>query len=115
MSNPALESSSTELRTAVTVMNSGAEPVLCPFFGKCDGLLVLDTASSSTEFCPNEHRTPESLCDLIVEAKPDRLVCGYIGEDEKKRLRAAGIDVRLGSCDCSIDELSACFLDLPEA
>tara|TARA_R110000787_G_scaffold20785_56_gene61854 strand:- start:951 stop:1298 length:348 start_codon:yes stop_codon:yes gene_type:complete len=115
MKNLGVESPSTELRTAVTVMNSGGKPELCPFFGKCDGLLVLDAKDDSFEFRPNEGRTPESLCNLIVAAKPNRLICGYVGDPEKKKLRASGIDVRLGSCSCSVDELSAGFSDLPEA
>jgi len=36
-------------------------------------------------------------------------------EVEKTRLRESGIDVRLGSCSCSIDELFVRFHDLPRA
>lgn len=102
-------------RTAVTVMDSGSGPALCPFFGKCDGILLLDTDTGTKEFLRNPPRTPESLCDLILAAKPGRLVCGFVAEPEKRRLRAAGIDVRLGSCTCSPDHLAAGFCDLAEA
>lgn len=115
MNNPIPRVPVTAIRTAVTVMNSTTDPTLCPFFGKCDGIVIIDAASGSKVFHPNVCRTPQSLCDLIEAAEPDRVVCGYIGETEKRRLRAAGIDIRLGSCTCSIDELSACFQDLPEA
>src|SRR3546814_16422585 len=80
----------TAIRTAVTVMNSATDPTLCPFFGKCDGIVIIDAASGSKVFHPNVCRTPQSLCDLIAAAEPDRVVCGYIGETEKRRLRAAG-------------------------
>lgn len=102
-------------RIAVTVMDSGSGPALCPFFGKCDGILLLDADTATKEFLRNPPRTPESLCDLILAAKPDRLVCGFIAEPEKRRLQAAGIDVRLGACTCSTDQLAAGFRDLPQA
>lgn len=96
-------------------MKSGVESTLCAFFGKCDGLLIVDGAGAIREFYPNEHRTPAALCELIVLTKPDRLVCGYVGEPERQTLRDAGIDVRLGSCTASIEELSAGFHELPKA
>lgn len=101
-------------RLAVTVMRSGAGYALCPFFGKCDGLLILDEGGLC-EFRPNEHRTPERLCTLIIEAAPERLICGYVGAPERARLRAAGIDIRLGSCPCPVDALVAGYCDLPKA
>lgn len=105
----------TPLRTAITVMNSGVEPMLCPFFGKCDGILIFDSESGSRQFRPSTARSPECVCELIVEARPHRLICGYIGEAEKRKLRALGIDVRLGACNCPLDELAATFCNLPEA
>jgi hypothetical protein len=93
-------------------MHSGVEPVLCPFFGKCEGILILDAESGSKEFRRNEgRRTPECVCDLILAAKPHRLVCGYIGGAERRRLEAAGIDVRLDSCACPIDKLWDLYRD----
>ncbi len=100
---------------AVTVMDPGSGPVPCAFFGKCDGIIVLDTATGAREFHRNPPRTPQSLCDLILATGVDGLVCGFIGEPEIRRLRAAGIDVRLGSGRYSVDELVACFGNLPEA
>lgn len=100
-------------RIAVTVMGSGPGATPCPFFGRCDGIAVLD--AGAREFRPNPLRTPESLCDLILAAGVDGLVCGFITEPEIRRLRAAGVDVRLGSGRYSIEELAARFCDLPEA
>jgi hypothetical protein len=42
-------------------------------------------------------------------------LCGFIATGEKKVLRAAGIDIRVGSCACAVDELVASFSTLPEA
>lgn len=102
-------------RTAVAVMDPGSGPVPCAFFGKCDGIVVIDTATGARRFHPNPPRTSQSLCNLILAIGAGRLVCGFIGEPEIRRLRAAGIDVRLGSGGCSVDELATCFCDLPEA
>lgn len=102
-------------RTAIIVVDPGSGPALCPFFGKCDGVILINGADGSSEFRRNEHKTADAICDLLLRLRPERVVCGYIGAAETQRLRAAGIDVRLGSCTCPIDELAACCCDLPKA
>ncbi len=101
--------------TAMLVINARSGPVLCPFFAKCDGVLLIDEADKSTEFHHHSRSDANSLCDLILALHPRALVCGFIGETEKQKLRSAGIDVRLGSCRCSVDELVAGFHNLPQA
>jgi hypothetical protein len=96
-------------------MNSGSTPLLCPFFGKCDGVLLHNAADGSKEFHARDRTGAKSMCDLVLELKPDQMICGFIGAPETQRLRGAGIDVRLGSCNCPIDELVASFSALPEA
>ncbi len=102
-------------RIAVTVMEPGSGPVPCPFFGRCDGIMVHDADTGARELHRNPPRTPQSLCDLLLATGVDGLICGFISEAEISRLRAAGIDVRLGSGRYSVEELVACFCDLPEA
>lgn len=99
---------------AVTVMDFGAGPAPCPFFGKCDGILVIDSVTGTRELHRNPPRTPTSLCDLVLACNVHGLVCGFITEPELDRLRAAGIDVRNGSCNCRAEELAANFHDLPQ-
>lgn len=111
----ATPASSAAAKTAVLVMNSGSEPLLCPFFGKCDGVVLVDGANGSREFHPRDRSNAKSMCNLILRLKPDQIICGFIGRPETQRLRAAGIDVRLGSCNCPVDELVASFSTLPEA
>lgn len=103
------------LRIAILVMDSDDGPLLCPFFGKCDGFLFLDGLAPTTEFHCNKQRTAGDLCDRIVISGANAVVCGFIGEAERRKLRAAGIDVRLGSCACSVDDLAAGFANLPLA
>lgn len=69
----------------------------------------------SASFHPNTERTARSLSELIRAIGTDRLVCSFIGKAEKESLRAAGIDIRVGSCACAIDELVASFPTLPKA
>ncbi len=99
--------------TALLVINSGSGPVLCPFFAMCDGVLLIDEAGISTEFHQHNVWDARSLCDLILALHPRGLVCGFIGDAEKQRLQRARIDVRLGSCSCSINELVVEFDNLP--
>ena len=101
--------------TAITVMRNGTDYLLCPFFGKCDGLLMIDPASTAVEFKPNAGRSAEYLSDLIIGSQVARVICGFVPAPERAKLRAAGIDIRLGSCACGIDELIVEFADLPKA
>ncbi len=103
------------LRIALLGIGSHEAASPCPFFGKCDGFLLLDPAGHSAEFHPNKPRTADALCDLIVRSGANAVICGFIGEADKRKLLAAGIDVRLGSCACSVDDLVASFCDLPPA
>lgn len=102
-------------RTAVLVMNAAFTPLLCPFFKKCDGVLLHNASNGSTDFHPRDHSGAKSMCDLLLELKPDRIICGFIGGPEMQRLRDAGIDIRLGACSCPIDDLVASFSTLPKA
>jgi hypothetical protein len=115
MAGVVLGSSAGAGRTAVLVMNSGATFLLCPFFNKCDGVLLIDAADGSKAFHPCDCTDAESMCDLILELRPGRIICGFIVEPEIQKLRAAGIDVRLGSCSCPVDELVTTFSNLPKA
>ncbi len=102
------------MRTAVLVMNCDQGPTLCPLFAKCDGVLLIEPDGSTT-FHPNNEGTAQSLSELIRAAGARRFVCSFIGRAQKKILRAAGIDIRVGSCAHTIDELVAAFSTLPKA
>lgn len=115
MADVAPSSSSAAIRTAVLVMNSGSTSLLCPFFHKCDGVLLINSADGSQEFHRRDQMGAKSLYELIVDLKPQHCICGFIDEPEKQKLRAAGIDVRIGSCSCPVDELIASFYALPRA
>lgn len=100
---------------AVAVMNSPGCVILSPFFGKSDGILRFDPAGEFREFDRNEERTSEYLCKLLLGARVRRLICGFIGPNEKARLAAAGVDIRLGSCTTGVEDLVDRFYELPKA
>lgn len=102
-------------RTAVIVAKLGTGPVLCPFFGKCDGVWTVEAGTGAVEFHANPQRTSDALCDLILAIHPARLICSFIGKREKRRLSGAGIDVRLASCAHPIEELVTGFEGLAAA
>lgn len=95
-------------------MNAGQGLTLCPVFAKCDGVLLIEP-DGSRGYYPNTEGTARSLSELILNTRSERLLCGFIATGEKKVLRTAGIDIRVGSCACAIDELVASFSTLPEA
>lgn len=101
--------------TAITVMRDGVTYMMCPFFGKCDGFLVIDRVTPKVNFVGNPERTADGMCRAIVSSGVTRLICGFVPAGECKALRAAGIDVRLGSCAREVDELVTEFDQLPEA
>ena len=118
VANEIVDSPAAATLTAVLVMNSGAGPLLCPFFEKCDGFLLINAADGSKSFYQQECsgvKSTRSMCELILELKPQQLICGFISEPEWEKLRSAGIDVRLGSCSCSVEELVSSFSTLPKA
>lgn len=89
--------------------------MLCPFFGKCDGVLVIDPGSGLREFHARGERTAEAMCDLILKSGVHRLVLGFVGGPSAQKLHAAGIDIRLGSCARAVEDLAIGFDDLPAA
>lgn len=115
MSNSSRSVPTPASRTALLIMATDSEPILCPFFTNCDGVLIVDPESKRREFHHNGAGSIDHLCSIVVDAKAERLVCGFIGKEATKKLRAAGIDVRLGSCSCAIDDLVADFDALPIA
>jgi hypothetical protein len=100
---------------AILVIMARSEPVLCPFFRRCDGVLLVDRPGRRTQLYKPDVSGDESVCDLLLRLNPDGLICGFVGDAENEKLKAAGIDVRLGSCSCPIDELYAEFDNLPPA
>lgn len=102
------------VRTAIVVMKTGHALALCPLFAKCDGILLIEP-DGSRSYYPNAACTAQCLSELVLNARCGRLLCGFIGSAEKEVLRKAGIDIRLGSCACSVDELVGAFATLPEA
>ena len=100
-------------RTALLVMRSNGDTALCPFFGKCDGLLIVDPDSGLREFHANTEHSAETICDLILKAGVHRLVLGFIAGPAARKLRTAGVDMRLGSCACAVEDLALHFDVLP--
>lgn len=115
MALSALASHEPSHRTALLVMRANHETVLCPFFSKCDGLLIIDPDSGSREFHTKRQHSVEAMCDLILKTGTHRLVLGFVGGPAALKLRAAGIDIRLGSCACPVEDLALGFDDLPTA
>lgn len=100
---------------AVTVMSCETGYVLSPFFARSDGVLLTDGDGPDPIYLPNEMHDSERLCRLVMDAHATRLICGFVPESARDMLRSAGIDVRLGSCTCTIRSLTAGEANLPKA
>jgi len=101
--------------TALVVMLVDGDMALCPFFAKCDGVVVIDPDGGRREFHARTQPAAAAMCDLILKTGARRLVLGFVPGPAARRLRAAGVDIRLGSCACAVEQLAACFDDLPAA
>lgn len=99
----------------VLIVRTRRRTMLSPFFAKSEGLLLIDPATRARDFRRNPQRTTEATYDLIVGSGATHLVCGFIADSERNRLRMQGIDVRIGSCARSIGTLVCGFEDLPPA
>jgi hypothetical protein len=102
-------------RIALVVVHSNGQLTLCPFYAKCDGILVIDPCADSPQFHPTTEHTADAICDVVLKTRARRLICGFVSDSEKQKLWSRGIDVRLASCACQLDELAAGFDDLPFA
>lgn len=110
-----LDSPEASHRIALLVMGTNGKTMLCPFFSKCDGLLVIDPDGGTREFHARQQCTVEAMCDLILKTGVRRLILGFIAGPTARKLRAARLDIRLGSCTCSVEDLATNFDDLPSA
>ena len=99
---------------AIVVTHSGGSFSLSPFFNRSDGLLLIDTGAGAREFRQRQGATGGDLAAMLMEIKPQKLICGFVRPPDEKRLRKSGVDVRLGSCARSIDDLTANFDRLPK-
>lgn len=100
-------------KTGFLVMTSDGTVALCPFFGKCDGVLIIDPDNGLREFHANSQRTADTMCDVILRLGVQRLVLGFIAGPAARKLLGAGVDIRLGSCACALEHLADCFEALP--
>jgi hypothetical protein len=102
-------------RTGIMVAMRPEGPILCPFFARCDGLVVFAADGAIETFPADPARGEQAMCDLISKCRVERLVCGFIAEPYRALLRARGVDIRLGSCREAIPALAARFDALPSA
>lgn len=100
---------------AILVVVSGNRVMLSPFFAKSDGLLVLDLAAATRSFQPNNQRTGQATCGLVLRSGVNRFICSFVAVPERDRLLEAGLDVRIGSCSCPVVDLARDFDGLPTA
>lgn len=116
MASVALPRSDRTSRIAVLVTRARRKAMLSPFFAKCDGLLLINPDNARCSgFRANVARTSKSTCNLVLATGIDKLICGFIGEPDRNRLSALGVDVRLGSCSRPVTVLAREFEILPKA
>ena len=102
VANAAARSSVAVVRTAVLVMNSGSVPLLCPFFEKCDGIFLTNSADGSKEFRPCDRSSAKSAHDVILKLKPDGLSVASLMDQTRGSFGPPGL-VQLFSCRQRVD------------
>ncbi len=102
-------------RIALTVHHARPDAHLSPFFGKAQGLVVLDPALSERIYLPNAGWSADWVCATLLSSGVRRLICSYVDGRSMRRLGRAGIDVRLGPCSRPAESLVDRFRHLPAA
>ncbi len=85
-------------RIALTVHHARPDAHLSPFFGKAQGLVVLDPALSERIYLPNAGWSADWVCATLLASGVRRLICSYVDGRSMRRLGRAGIDVRIAPC-----------------
>lgn len=85
-------------RVALTVHSDHPDAPLSPFFGKAQGLVILDPTVPERAFLPNVGWSADWVCEALFASGVRRLICSYIDDRSMRRLDRAGIDVRLAPC-----------------
>jgi len=75
----------------------------------------VDPGNGQNDFLPNNSQDSDALCDQIIRSGVKCVICGFIDEKAKALLRSKGVDLRLGSCACPVEELVTNFDMLEEA
>ena len=101
------------MRTAFTVWNTTAGPVLSPFFARCQFVLIVDPPGAEQEWIRNFEGSSKLVCAWIIAARVGRVICGFVDEAAFAVLRAAGVDVRVGPCDVPVRDLVGVLDALP--
>ena len=102
-------------RLAFTVEQNDNDTPLSPVFGKAPWLLVIDSEAGQISYVRNVSWTSEWICTTALVHAVDVLACAYIDRTALRRLKDAGIDVRLASCSRPATELAAGIAGLPPA
>lgn len=102
------------MKTAVTISSGAMSPTLAAFFAHCDAVLISD-GDGDERVITNQGRRGDDVCQIVLAQRAHRLICGFIPEDCKQRLREAGVDIRLGSCSQPVFDLIVNFGQLPFA
>ena len=102
-------------RIALTVHHARPDAHLSPFFGKAQGLVILDPALSDRIYLPNAGWSADWVCATLLSSGVGRLICSYVDGRSMRRLGRAGIDVRLAPCSQPAVSLVDQFQRLPTA
>lgn len=100
---------------ALTVHHARPDAPLSPFFGKAQGLVILDPALPERTYLPNAGWSADWVCVTLLASGVRQLICSYIDRRSMRRLGRANIDVRLAPCSRPAVSLVDQFQHLPAA
>jgi predicted Fe-Mo cluster-binding NifX family protein len=102
-------------KVALTVHHNRLDAPLSPFFGKAQGLVILDPALPERTYLPNAGWSADWVCVTLLAHGVRHLICAYIDGRSMRRLERAGIDVRLAPCSRPAESLVDQFQSLRTA
>jgi len=97
----------------LTLLCEGPDAPLSPFYALARWIGVADFRGQIHSLILSRGAEADDMTTSILQCRPRVLIAGFVPEDTRAKLTAAGIDVRFGPCSEPATALVRRFESLP--